>query len=295
MPDPSPIPSLSADARDRLVAIVVAAFDAARESGKEPWREMQAGVLKNRILLDNKDFTETDFGAPTFTTLLEAISDVVRIDRSRKPALVVLQGEPATDSGPPLGRPRSADTLDVQPARDSRARWKVRSDVWDAIMNVGADAVYVWDDGSVRRVAKADLRQDDPRPVLPTLTSEELTQWQRDFGTQEGAGDRELAATLERWASREESTWALPRPVRNRWFAHLKLLVRRRLEQWFEDRGQPLPADVFEETSTARPSPESSEGPSALRAMVIRTVEAMTRTELEALPLPAAAVLRAQR
>lgn len=77
-----PTPQDTGDARDLLVA----AFESARATGKRDWNTMTAAVLKNRVLqLTSRSFDEAALGFKNFTDLLDAMPDVVEVDRTARP------------------------------------------------------------------------------------------------------------------------------------------------------------------------------------------------------------------
>jgi hypothetical protein len=291
VPDPAGLESKVATPPEDVAKLIRDAFAQAREAGKQPWTRMQAGVLKNRLLLlTNGEFDEKNWGALTFTEFLDSLPDLVRVDRSVKPPAVELtvgaaDQKPGSDSSPPR-RPR------VSPL----GPWRIRSDLWSAVLDYDKGLTFVWDDGAVKEIPTSELGSDDPRPHLPTVTADELQTWRREFASRHTKHVVGAEDSLARWVDDAATSWALPRPLRDAWFAELKEHVRSRLQEWFEANAVEPPADLAEPAvrRSAR-GPRDGDTTAALRALVVRCVEAMTRDELEALRLPPAAVLRSQR
>jgi hypothetical protein len=274
---------------EQAVALILKAYALARDSGKSDWRRMQAGVLKNRLLLlTGGAFDEGVWGVGSFTRFLDLFPHVVRVDRKFAPPLVDLLDE-APDPVPEvaLGTVPHAQTGRHEPP------WRLRRDLWSAVMDLHADGVYVWDSGEATLVESGT--PSEPAEVLPTLTPDELASWQREFAEQQTAQDSKFATVLAQWTELETPTESLPRHLRNAWFAQLKRRVRDRLEEWFGANGISAPDDMIQliEPRTGARSREEPHSADDLRALVIRCVESMTRAELEELRLPPSAVLRA--
>lgn len=257
------------------------AFELARLSGKAEPQEMSSAVLKNRILdLTGRAFEEAEFGVSSFRAWLGLFKDVIAVDDSRRPPWVRLldPGESATDSED-----------DRSPARADLAlpeRWRIRSDLWRAVTDIDAVGHWFWDGEfaqSATAVGHAEARELKP---LPTVSSDELRAWRAAFASSTPSPASKVS--LERWVAAMLPDAALPYHVRGQWIAALKRNVLVRLRDWFATRELTPPVDLVEET-TSRTREEPVE---QLRSLVIRCVQEMTRSELEALALPPAVVLR---
>ncbi len=250
------------------------AFEAARTSGRSTWWEMTAAVLKNRLLqLTRGSFDESQFGAGRFLDLLERYDDFLEIDRSRRPPVVRLKGV--------------APPQEEAPRHDGRAR--VRPDLWNAIVDYSSGAVYVWDPAAQRAVAlDPEEALADPRPVLPTITPEDVAAWREDFLKHHRAevGSRPHAG-LVAWVERGLSSGALPPALRNLWNGYQRERVVGRLAEWFGENGFDAPSDivVFPDAPRGKASPE-------LRRFVVSCIERMTDDELRSLMLPVSAIFR---
>jgi hypothetical protein len=281
--------------RAELTELILAAYAIAKDAGKDDWREMRAGVLKNRLLLiTDGEFSEAKYGGSSFVKLLESLSGVVVVDRSITPPMVTL-------TAPDSQRDELSSSLvatshsPTGSTRNLSLAWRIRSDLWSAVVDVDSAQAYVWDSGVAKLITKDDGSSLDRRPQLPTLTSAEMAGLQRDFAA--GYHSEGVTEEIQKWTARETTTWSLPRHVRDAWFNYLKRQVRIRLASWFEQNHIDAPADLIEpgrsNPSLSRRAPD--EATSNLRALVVRCVEVMTRSELESLNLPPAAVLRAHR
>lgn len=88
----------------------------------------------------------------------------------------------------------------------------------------------------------------------------------------------------------ELSGRALPGRLRVRWLTVRKRRIRDLLAKWFDDHNIEPPADLIE--TVPRRDDTNHTDTDQLRALVIRSVNGMTRAELEALQLPATTLLR---
>jgi hypothetical protein len=283
--------------RDRLLGLIRRAFADAKASGKEDWHLMYAGVLKNRILiLTNRTFDESEWGASGFTALLGFFPEVLRVHRTGKqPPIVELldreQLEERLIDPVPGSDPIPEHPAIEQPPTDPR-RWRIRKDLWDAVLGVRDSAAFVWENGTAARVPNDDAsRHDGPR--LPTVTGLELDTWRSEFAAEQSPESR-YASVLNSWVRNDTPTEGLPRQLQHLWFGHLKSRVRDRLESWFTEQKVAVPDDLIEVPRSVHLR-QAGDAATPLRALVIACVQVMTEDELNALSLPAAAVLRAQR
>lgn len=284
----------SNDARERAAGLIKDAFALARDSGREDWTRMQAGVLKNRLLLlTNGSFDEAAWGVKSFTRFLDLFPELVRVDRTFTPPHVHLIDSASVGTAEPIHAPAPKTTAVTD--RREAAPWRLRRDLWSSVMDLHANGVYVWDAGEARLATPDDQELED-HPRLPTLTPEELAAWQHDFIQQEASGSSKFSPVLESWARLQTPTQSLPRHLRNSWFAALKQRVRERLEEWFRAAQIEPPENMIEPLRPRADEPrKATESTTELRSLIVRCVEVMTREELEALRLPPSAVLRARR
>lgn len=253
--------------------LIKKAFEAAGRQGHVA-TSMTTAVLKNRMLqLSDRTFDEGALGFDSFTEFLAGHADLVEVDSSTRPATVRL-----------LGTPKSEDAAVVGPHST-----RIRSDLWQAIMDYSSGTTYVWDAAS--GVARSRRDSDAEGSVLPTSTASEIhdlrTRFQADHRVASTEPERILLAS---WADNDLSTGALPPRLRGPWNAAQKVLVKAKLHDWFAARGLPEPGNV--EQQVERPVRRTSDD---LRDWVQAVVHAMTEDELRALQLPASATLRAFR
>jgi hypothetical protein len=168
----------------------------------------------------------------------------------------------------------------------------VRQDLWNAVLNYSAGHAWVWD-GSAGR-ARASNGADNPAPLLPTVTRDDLASLRASFAQNvEFAEDDRASERLERWREKGLGTAALPLVLQGQWNEFLKSAVVDRLTAWFSQNGIAPPDDLLyvEEAAVPRASDQELV---TLRNLVIDCIRSMTLSELAALQLPAGAVLRAQ-
>jgi len=196
---------------------------------------MYAGVLKNRLLtLTDGQFDEGDWGAATFTSLIESLPQLVRVDRGVRPPMVELLEPDELEAAPteviPSIPTRASEERATEAGHSSGSRrWRIRKDLWDAVL--GVRGAFIWDGRMATRVPAEQAHDEERR--LPTLTGPDLDAWQSEFA-QAQAPDPAYAGILESWARGATPTAKLPRHLQHLWYARLKTLVRSRLESWFE-------------------------------------------------------------
>jgi len=268
------------ESHDRGVELIRAAFERARQSGNSEWRSMTAAVLKNRLLdLTERTFDESSWGAETFTGFLAQFGDVVALDLGSHPPEVSLLGEDATS-------PSSVR----RPLPELGPRRRIRADLWDSVLDYSG-VRYAWDGQRAAPVNEGFAVSSTD--LLPSLTREEFKQWRTEFVQRQCEGNPALGPRLNDWLEREQPLAALPAPLRISWVVELKRRVLKRLDSWFEGRGEPLPPGAIVGDESSSPGPEADE--SALRERVLDAVRTMSRDELEALQLPATILLRGNR
>lgn len=251
------------------------AFAMARGSGKADWGRMTVAVLKNRLLvLTRGQFSEKDYGVSSMREFVERCRDVVTIDTSARPPLVMLQEKAE----------QSVEAAIQQPLPEFQT---VRPDLWRAVMDFRSGRRYVWDaESQVAREAKPD---DTEGLALPSVTKEELASWRHEFFDRykDGLGGSELEQA-SRWKELGLSTRMLPRTLRGPWNGEMKTRVADRLRVWFSEHDLPPPVDFV----LRQPYPGAGAPLDELRSMVIECIRSMTGRELHQLQLPATALLR---
>lgn len=280
-PTPGDVPDPDLEGARELV---LRAFAAAKATGRPDWRRMTTAVLKNRLLdLTDRTFDEAEWGATTTREFVEMLAPMLKLDFSTRPTTVELHSD--FDVGDQV------IVAAAEPAR-KRGEWRIRQDLWDAVVDCVSGHAYVWD--GARAFASAPDEVGDGSAVLPTVTPEELGKWREDFaGEIRDSVDAELQDALAGWSASPTSSQLLPQRYRNRWFGVLKRHVRARLDEWFADHAIDPPVDWIVASAPARPTP--GDDTEHLRSVALRAVRMMTRAELERLDLPASVVARMSR
>jgi len=271
--------------RARGATLILAAFAAAKRRGRDDWQRMTVAVLKNRILAVDPKFQQEDWGARTMVDFVGEFADLVTLDQTPKPPIVQLHDDRVSQV------PDEVQSAVAPSASGPSSDWLIRPDLWQAVTDYRSGCRYVWD-GSTAVAIPADADPDDPGPQLPTVDRDELRGWRSEFiDEQSGSGlTSGVSEMLTSWAEMKLPGRALPGRLRVRWLTLRKGRVRDLLVEWFADHNIEPPADLVE---TAPPRDDGSRTETdQLRALVIRSVNGMTRGELEALQLPATALLR---
>jgi hypothetical protein len=129
----------------------------------------------------------------------------------------------------------------------------------------------------------------DHRPLLPTVTPEEVAAWRREFAERFRTGlSPSDVPRVEAWATSGLRTSFLPKRLQGPWNQHMKKRVTERLRQWFSDQAMATPADLVARAVPRRVPPDADR----LRTLLLRCIGAMTADELEEVRLPASALLR---
>ena len=149
--------------------LIQQAFERAKVSGKPDWHRMTTAVLKNRLLdLTGNTFNEAKYCADTFTAFVLRYSDIVHLDRSKFPPIVQL-------------RDAELDTLAPGYVETASNRVRVRSDLWQAVLDYSSGTRYVWDEAKKQALPSVGGR----RQFNPSLTKCYLKlmhqQWRGEF------------------------------------------------------------------------------------------------------------------
>ncbi len=221
--------SLDADARQRALDLIDAAFTQAAQRQNRPVRGMALAVLNNRLLsLTQRRFDPTHYGAPTIRALMEMLVPDIRVEKGRNDWWIT-----RLDASPPVPAPSDAiaEPSHSLPTDISTQRGRVREDLWEAIVDYTSRIRYVWD-FSLGRARPEE--PGDSLPVFPTLTSKEMDRWREEFiqDHQVDLSGSDLALTL-RWREQGLGTHQLPLPLQSRWTKSLSRRVRQRLHHFF--------------------------------------------------------------
>lgn len=249
--------------------LVLAAFDQARARGKPEWWRMTSPVLKNRMLQLDPDRLEELVGQRTFRVWLEDQDSLIVTPDGNHAIIELPESARATLDGP-------SATLPV----GERAGWRglrLRPDLWRAVMDYDSGYRYVWNAETQSAVAAA---HDDPRPGMPTFTSDEL----RALRTSFSASVRD--ADLTEWVSSTGRTDDLPRRHRGSWNETLKKAVAERLQRWFQE------ADIAPAPPILVHAPATPEPTEVARALMQSLASSMTASELEHVQVPLGAIAR---
>jgi hypothetical protein len=254
--------------------LVQTAFNRARQSGKPDWWRMAIPVLKNRLLqTTNRDFREMTYGALSFRDFIQQHADMLRVEETPFPGFVVLR------SAEPEHQPGLAPTstvLDVPP------------DLWRATLDFSSGNKYVWDESKGVARPAAD---DEHRPMLPTLSAEELDALRTDFANIYPVVDEDSAKRVDVWRTKRLPTHALPPPFQPAWNRYLKRKVQDRLSSWFAENNLAEPSRKEAAASAVSPDQQLEQ----LRRFVIDCVRRMSRQELEELRISPALAMRAAK
>ena len=261
--------------------LIQQAFDRAKVSGKPDWHRMTTAVLKNRLLdLTGNTFNEAEYGADTFTAFVLVHDDIVDVDKSKSPPIVTL-------------RQAGSDSLEPGYVHKPSSRPRVRSDLWQAVLDYSSGREYVWD--QLEKQARPSLDGDGRSTVaVPGVTQVAHQQWREEFAdTTRTSLTSEQESQLDIWVQDQLPTSHLPRHLIPRWNGFLRDKVHEYLRNWFDESGLEPPRDLIVSAAgrTAGRGPDTE----ALRQLVLRVVGEMTEHELAQLNLPSQAVLRATR
>lgn len=258
--------------------LILRAFEAAKQSGRDNWSQMTTAVLKNRLLnLTGRAFKEVDYGATNFTAFVRRYPDLIALDESSTPPKVVLIGDVST----------------AVVGEAAIAGRRIRPDLWTAVVDYQSGDSYLWNGTEV--VASDAVDNDtEELPKIPTVSREEMREWRERFATNFISGlqeDDEKVTRVRRWDSDFLPTKELPAEARAVWNDELKQRVISRLVDWFREKSLTPPIDLVQQRPQAHRVVSSETA--QLRELILRCVRAMNDEELRGLKLPPAAVLRA--
>jgi hypothetical protein len=270
----SPADAKSVDSGARLIE---AAFEVARQQGRDYWRTMTDAVLKNRILdLTDRSFREQDYGATSFRGFLRLFSNLVDVDATSNPAVVRWIGGSGEESALAV----AGSDFRLGPHR------RIRDDLWTAVLDYSSGQAYHWDGQAA--VTDGGGGSDH---CLPTLTREEFAAWRAEFVDRASAENPMAEKVLAEWRASEAGTAALPRKLRWIWIGELKARVLSRLLDWFREQGIDPPPDLVLDAAPHSPEDTQTE---EIRELVLKCVQLMSRPQLEEMRLPPDVVIRAR-
>lgn len=274
--------------------LVREAFDQAHRSGKPDWSEMTSAVLKNRLLnLTAREFSEQQFNAPSFISLVRRVPDLIEVLDDRPPfrlrIRVPITPTPTREPVRQLGPSRPA------PSDDEPRDLRVRDDLWRSVVDYRSGLTYILDTAS--GAARPRQPSDKGQPELPTVSHSDVSSWRWQFVALEPLDDQ-VASELQQWAERGGRVYDLPPAFRKKWAEFLKRQVVGRLEDWFRSRQLPIPENLLvASVGTHLESPERTDAVvqvQQLRNLLVRAAREMTPEELSMISLPASVVVRLQ-
>jgi hypothetical protein len=265
---------------ESLVELVTKAFAAARRSGKADWQLMGLPVLKNRLLAESPSFDETHFGFPNLHYLAHQLPSILDVSHTRPHITVAFHGD--------LPQEELPETIPEAIGEEPESR-RIRSDLWNAIVDYRSGRVYGWDAES--GLAR-ELESGDSLKILPTATKEDLADWRSKFAASviDGASKEHLAA-IQNWVTQNSSTMSLPPKYRGRWNFFLKDQVSERLEEFYRTQGIDAPSDVFVPRSVDGVAGTRSQSV-PLRTWLHELIDSMTDDELTCVTFPAGILFR---
>ncbi len=237
---------------------------------------MTTAVLKNRLLdITGRAFKESDYGARDIASFVKAYPDLLALDNSAIPPKVKLITTSVTENA----------KLPIA------SQGRIRPDLWRAVMDYRSGRSYYWDG---KQAIANDSATLGPLPKFPTISSEEMDNWRRNF--QETLPEKislseQEGEQLENWVTVRLPTNNLPLQARSLWNEHLNNRVVKLLREWFRDNSLLMPDDMVQQRTTSRSA--TPVGVAQLREFILRCVKNMTEDELKAINLPPSAVLRA--
>ncbi|MGC0337915.1 hypothetical protein [Streptomyces sp. SLBN-8D4] len=279
MTDAQPTIEDPTDVRNSGRDLITQAFESARRSGRPNWTEMTTAVLKNRLLdITNRAFRESDYGVRDIAAFVKAYPDLLALDSSTIPPKVRLIDTSLTDNKKtPIA-----------------SRGRIRPDLWRAVMDYRSGNNYHWDGKQAIAIHPTAPSTDNPFPQIPTISSDEMDRWRRNF--QESLAEKILldeqeSEQIENWVTRGLATNNLPLRTRSLWNEYLNNHVVKLLAEWFRDKSLPVPDDLMQQRTLSRSTTPG--GVAQLREFILRCVGSMTEDELKTISLPPSAVLRA--
>jgi hypothetical protein len=264
--------------------LIIDAYAAAQESGREDWQVMTPAVLKNRLLdATDRGFNENEYGAPTFAYFVDLFPDLLTSE-------VIGPGIVRITIDPGALQPEAAIVHRASRPR----RLRIREDLWQAFADFSSSQPYVWDEAHGVAIAGEPAAG---QVAIPTLTPAEESTWRASFSAEfeSGLPEHEQAA-LEDWRDRRLPSGTLPPRLRGAWNGYLREQMIAKIEQFFSAAQFSVPVDLLMSPSHATPRDEQRPRAQAdgLRAFIHECVELMTLDELSSLALPAAAAYRAR-
>ena len=252
--------------------LIIQAFRQARNSGKPDWYRMTTAVLKNRLLdLTDRKFTEASYEASSLADFVSRFSHILNVERDQLPMTVELKQDERA-------------RLDSDAVSGASRNIRIKRELWRAIFDRSSGNAYYWlaDIGVV-----GTSPTDGNCPILPTIDVDTDRQWRQSFVASLSFIPDEAAE----WAKSLLPLSQLPQDLRYQWNRALTEQVHQRLLGWFKEQGLEPPPDFITEVEPRQD--RRATDPEALRRLIQRVVEEMTKEELAQLSLPTRAVLKA--
>jgi hypothetical protein len=187
--------------------LILAAFEAARDSDRPDWHMMTTAVLKNRLLdLTQRQFREGQFGVATIAELVSLFPEHLELNLDGPQSKVTLR-EPQMLLGP--------QSRQQEGFASRQGRSRVRPDLWRAVIDYRSGHYYVWDTNM--QMARRGTADEPLRP-MPTVSAHDVQTWRGQFVSQvENSIDPSLANRLRAWVDNEYGTAFLPVLLRGQW------------------------------------------------------------------------------
>ena len=272
--------------------LIIEAFETARDTEHDNWRQMTHAVLKNRLLdATKRGFSEVDYGAPTFAYFVSLFPDLLKLRMTETgPVLVEIDASAVPERITPTSTSTPTLTSSAAPRRE-----RIREDLWDAFADYASGEVYVWDEET--RLATVG-EPTEGRIQIPTLTPAEEAGWRAEFeaGVSTEMPDTERAA-LQDWRRRRLPSGFLPPRLRAMWNRILRTRMMEKIQAFFDENGLSAPVELL-----AAPGHQHHGAPTPavqprddVRALLQRCIALMSEDQLRALPVPVDVVLRASK
>ena len=214
--------------------------------------QITAAALNNKLLdLTKRTFDPADYGAKSFSELMSHLGEWVVATNTGTVLLIEWRG-PKTKAELYAATMKMAskiisetNTIDALPITGNH----IRDDIWQAIIDFRSKKLYVWDQSA--GVAR-EARGNETLPVLPTISSSELSDWKTCFledhkETLQGAD----LARLLRWKEEPLGTMHLPEILQSKWRREFTRRIRTRLQAFFKEQEEQRSGDTEQSAANA--------------------------------------------
>lgn len=250
---------------DTVPALVREAFLQALRKGKKEWWRMNMSVLNNRMIQINRDARNEIIGDQNIVHWAQL-----------QPYLIVKTGELGA-TVELIADVRREIVDDGDYARLYKG-YRIRGDLWSAVMNKDPEISHCWDRGVV-----SQCRSGSTGPVLPKLSEEELHRFRREFA------DQHPERSIQKWVDDYRYVYLL-REIRGEWYEYFKSKVFDILNNWFEENAIDPPKDMLTPVADRKETKESSL--SFDRDKLRYLIDMATEQELSMIMIPAGLVAR---